>query len=187
MISELLHQLSRLLVWFVVVAPWEQALRVRLGKRVQLLGAGTYFAIPFFDRIYRQSIRRRLATIPPQALTTRDRHSITVGGAVGYVIDDLRRLYDTLHDADGTIDASVSAMISEYVATHDLTECTPLSIEECVRGQLDLSQYGLGSQEFYVTNFVACRTYRLINGEIRSWSYGSKLNTENADVGPARL
>lgn len=180
LLQEALQQIGRLFVWLIVVAPWEQALRVRLGSRVRLLSAGWYVTIPFVDRVYRQSVRRRLSIVAPQALTTRDGQSITVGGAVGYAIKDLRRLYDSLHDADDTIDSTVGALVAEFVASHDRGDCGPSHIEAHVRDHLDLEKYGLDAQEYYVTNYVATKTLRIVTGEIRGYPRGS-LNTTVSD------
>ncbi len=178
--QELLHQIARLFIWIIVVAPWEQALRVRLGKHVRLFHAGWYIVIPFVDRVYRQSIRRRLTIMASQTLTTADRKPLVVSAQVGYTIADLRKLYDTLHDAEGTICATVAAQIAGYVSSHPLSECCAESIEQHVRGKLTLAQYGLGDQEFYVTNFAATRTYRFITGEIQCWTQ-DRLNTSAFD------
>jgi hypothetical protein len=169
--------------WIVIVAPWEQAIRVRLGRRVQLLAAGTYLRIPFIDRVYRQSIRRRLMVVYPQTLTTRDRRAITVGAAFGYSVADLMLLYNTLHDAQDTVRTTVAARISEYVAGNDFADCTPAKLEGHVRGNIDFSVFGLANPEFYITNFAAVKTYRFITGEVPSWSLGDSLSTTNHDGG----
>jgi regulator of protease activity HflC (stomatin/prohibitin superfamily) len=172
MIKELINQILKLFTWLVIVAPWEQALRVRLGKRVRLLTAGTYFSIPFMDRVYRQSIRHRLTVIPPQILTSKDGKAISVGGAVGYAIADLQKLYNTLHNPDDTIQSAVAACVAEYVANHPAVECIPSDIETAVSQNLRLEEYGLTTGEFYITNFAVVRTLRVITGEIRGWSTG---------------
>lgn len=179
--QELLHKVGQLFVWIVIVAPWEQALRIRLGNRVRLLEAGWYLVIPFVDRVYRQSIRRRLGIVAPQTLTTRDGFTITVGSAIGYNVADLKQLYNSLHDADDTIDSEVASLVSSYVASNDAAFCTPEKIEEFVRDKLKLSEYGLGSQEFYVTNYAKAKTMRFITGEIRGWRHGQGLNTNQFD------
>lgn len=59
MMYSFFKSILQLLTWFVVVAPWEQAIRVRLGKRVRKLcrffgldadaavkGRGTQFVKP---------------------------------------------------------------------------------------------------------------------------------------------
>lgn len=177
MIRELIHQLSRLFTWIIIVAPWEQALRVRLGKRVRKLGPGWYWCIPFMDRVYRQSIRRRLSLIAPQTLTTKDRVAITVSGSIGYSIKDLERLYNTLHDAAETIETEAAAIVAGFIATHTMEECSPPLIEEHVRGKLKLQNYGLSTGEFWITSFASVKTYRFITGEFRSWSRAEALNT----------
>lgn len=48
MIRELFAHIAEAFKFFFVIAPWEQALRIRGGKKVDLLGAGLYFRIPFF-------------------------------------------------------------------------------------------------------------------------------------------
>ena len=176
-LQELLNQIGRMFVWLVIVAPWEQALRIRLGKRVALLGAGAYLVIPFVDRVYRQSVRHRLGVVAPQTLTTLDGHSITVGAAIGYSVTDLRKLYDTLHDADDTIDATVASLVASFVAGRTLDDCRPDAIESHVRSSLSLERYGLGSAEFHITNLAVAKVHRLITGEIRGWRHGQGLNT----------
>lgn len=188
MIRELMHQIGQLFTWLVLIAPWERALRIRLGKNVKELGPGTWIRVPFIDRVYRQSIRRRLSLISAQTLTTKDGHTITLAGSVGYQVRDLRKLYDTLHAAEDTIEAEVASKVSAFVTGRTLAECDPAALELHVREQIDLSQYGLEGQEFWLTNFVRVKTYRLLGGEIRTWSRSAGLDTEGYDraggVGP---
>lgn len=181
MIRELIQQIGELFTWVIVVAPWESALRIRLGNRVSVLGAGCWFRIPFIDRIYRQSIRRRMSLIAPMVLTTTDGKTISVGAFLGYSIGDIHLMYDALHHAEATIEAEVSSMIAEVVTRNQLQGCLPPAIEDHVRKTLNLSKYGLRDVEFFVSNFAATKTYRLITGEMRNWMRGSELNTEVAD------
>lgn len=174
---QLFRILSQCLVWVVVVAPWEQALRVRCGKKVSLLTAGLHLRIPFIDRMYRQPVRRRVCNVAPQTLTTSDSITITISGALGYNIVDIKKLYDSIHDAQDTIDAETLAVVAKYVATHSAAECSPSDIENHVVSQLNLDKYGLGGCEFYVLNYAIVKTYRLIQGELKSWQHSSGLNT----------
>jgi regulator of protease activity HflC (stomatin/prohibitin superfamily) len=176
MFSTLIQQISRALTWFFTVAPWEQAILVRLGKHTKVLGAGIYFRIPFVDRIFKQSVRRRINTIKAQTLTTRDGKVVTCSGAVGYRIGDLGKLYDTLESANMTIENEVSGIIAAYIGSRNLHECQSRQLEEFVAEKLDLSKYGLEGQEFYVQSFAASKTYRLITGEIgQSWQADASL------------
>jgi hypothetical protein len=56
-VKQIIEALKGLLVWWVTVAPWERALRVRLGKRVTLLGPGVHLRIPVADRVFGDSGR----------------------------------------------------------------------------------------------------------------------------------
>ena len=170
MISTLLQQLARALTWFFLVAPWEQAIRVRLGKHTKVLGAGVYVRIPFIDKVFKQSVRRRINAIRAQTLTTKDGKVITISGAVGYQIGDLGKLYDTLESANMTIENEVAGIIAEYIGERPLSECHSRKLEEFVAAKLDLAKYGLEGQEFYVQSFAASKTFRMITGEIgNSW------------------
>lgn len=175
MLYQLLHQAGQLLCWFVVVAPWEQALRIRLGKRVTLLRAGTYLRIPVIDRMYRQTVRRRFSGIGPVTLTTSDGRSVTLSGCVGFEIEDVLKLYNTVHQPSDTINAEISGIISQYVATHSYDECTPIRIQQHVIESVDLSRYGLGGVEFFISNFLATKTYRFVMGDANSWMRNGEM------------
>lgn len=180
-LSLLLQNIGNLFTWFVVVAPWEQALRVRLGKHVRLLNEGCFLRIPFIDRVYRHTTRRRLFVIRPQVLTTTDEKTITISGAVGFRIENLRMLFDTLHDAIDTIEAEIAMSIADYVSDHSLEECRPRHIKKHVYETIDIKDYGLADQEFSLTNYAVVRTFRFIGGDIPSWSNGNALNTTESD------
>jgi len=172
----ILKYLAQAFTWFVVVAPWEQAIRVRLGKHVRKLDAGFYVRIPFVDRVFKQSTRRRLGLIRPQTLTTADGHIITCAGAVGYAIGDLVKLYDTLESPNDTIENEVAAIISRFIGSRTLKEATSPALEQFVQDTLELTKYGLIGQEFYTTSFATTKTYRFITGEMSAWQRDEQLN-----------
>ncbi len=176
-VREVLRQIGNVFTWFILIAPWEQGLRVRFGRHVRLLRAGMHIRIPFCDRVYRQSVRRRLNVVAPQTLTTRDGVAISIAASIGYRVDDIRKLYDSLHDAADTIEAEVAAIVARFVSSVLSTQCTPGAVEEHVRAHLALDQYGLAGQEFYITCFARVKTYRFITGEFRQWQQGQALNT----------
>lgn len=186
-IREILMALKSALTWWIVVAPWEQAIRVRLGKRVRLLGAGVHLRIPGADLFYVQSTRARVSVLPSQTLTTSDGKALTIAVTVRYRIDDLLRLYQTLHHAEGTIANIVMGAVGEYVVTHSLSECGPASFGLAVTERSDLSAYGLADVAVTVVTFASVKTYRLITGEGGSFGYGDQLQTTavaNPVVGP---
>ena len=176
MLTDFLKWLSELFTWFFAVAPWEQAIRVRAGKHVRLLGAGFYIRIPFIDRIYKQSIRRRLRVLRPQTVKTSDDHVVSCVGAVGYEITDLKRLYNTVESPNDTIECEVASLIVDYIGGQTQAKCTVAGLEKYVMNAMDLSKYGLGGQEFYVTSMATARTYRLITGDMPGWNSDNQLS-----------
>lgn len=180
MIATFFRQLIQVLTWFVVVAPWEQAIRVRLGKNKTLLQAGFYVRIPFVDRVFKQSIRRRIHVITPQTLTTSDRKIVTCGGAIGFSIEDLCKLYDTLESPNDTISNEVAGLVSEFIGSKTLVQCTAKDINEYVMEHLNLNRYGLSGQEFFLTSFASMRAYRFITGEIPYWNKDGQLSMAEA-------
>ena len=167
--------------FLVVVAPWEQGVRVRLGRRVKLLGAGWYWRLPFLDRVFIQTARRRLSVIRAQTVSTVDGVIVTVGGAVGYEILDLLKLYHTLESPEGTIETEVASIVADYIGSHRSEDCSSVGLEKFVSGKLDLARYGLGSQEYRVTSFAAAKAYRFITGEIPSWNSDRGLSMTPTD------
>jgi regulator of protease activity HflC (stomatin/prohibitin superfamily) len=165
-------------VW-LVVSPWEQALRVRWGKSVKVLNSGFHWKLPVFDIIYLQSIRLRISPINKQTLSTRSGQIITLAANLGYQIDDIERLYSSIHHAEDTISSLTRSAIAAYVSIHDLTDCHPEKLQAALNGSLDFSMYGIGGARLYITEFAVVRTYRLI-GDYNEYAWGQRLATDKA-------
>ncbi len=180
-IRALFVQFGELFHWWVIVAPWEQIVRVRLGKHLKMFGAGIHFTIPHVDSVYRQSIRRRICLTAMQTLTTSDGKTVTVSGQLGYAIVDVEKLYQTVHHAEDTLLATMQALVSEYIQQNDAADCTPPKVQEFVQESADLEIYGIGEVSFFVTNFAIVRTYRLLMDKAKDYADGDALNTYNAE------
>lgn len=177
-LSQIFQGIRRAFQWWIVVQPWEQALRVRMGKHVQRIGPGVHLRIPLVHSVYRQSVRMRVTTLPLQTLTTTDGKTLTLAATVGYVIDDIERLYQTLHHAEGTIINMAQSTIAEYVSTSTLKDVQPAAVESHVSGKLAFDRYGLGEARIRIVDFAVVRTFRLMNSEdYRDSGGGERLNT----------
>lgn len=161
-IIDLLRSFWRLFIWWVVVMPWELAIRVRLGKQRQRLGPGLSFRIPYADVIFKQSVRLRFATTMPQTVSTRDGFTLTVSGQLGYTIVDIDKLYDTLQQGENALRAMAQGAIARYVFDHNLGDCAPAQIEIGVARMLQLGDCGLEYHTLQLTTFCRVKTYRLI-------------------------
>ena len=158
----LIRQFFGIFVWWVMVAPWEQCIRVRAGKWVTQLGPGPHWKIPILDKAYVQSVRRRQVALPIQTLTTRDGKTVTLSAALGYRIVDLLLIYQTLHHPEGTLETMAMGEIARYVQSVDSADLTPDNILAEVAPRLRLEAYGLGDTEILLTTFAIIRAHRIV-------------------------
>jgi regulator of protease activity HflC (stomatin/prohibitin superfamily) len=160
--SQAMRWLTDLLKWWIVIMPWEQGLRVRLGNRVTVLSPGMHLRIPFIDSTYKQTTRMRIISLPIQTLTTVDGKTLTVTAVLAYTIGDLQTLYQTVHQPEGTIANLVLSEIAKCVSSHTLAECSAASVEAHATDALRLGIHGLNGTQVRVVGYVVARTYRII-------------------------
>ncbi len=168
-VREIMQAGSKFFKWWVVVAPWEQALRIRGGKRAKLLHAGIHFRIPFWDRIYRQSVRMKAISVPSQTVSTADGMLIEVGMVLSFQVDNLERMYDTI-DGTGPLLAQASAAAADHISQHDLKDIRAVDIERVASEAVPLAKYGLASMDELPVRVLHLarvrRAYRLITGGV---------------------
>lgn len=167
-VKDLFDYLFKTFQWWVVVLPWEQGIRVRLGKKKTIMNAGTYLKIPIIHSVSVQSTRKRFVQIPTQTLTTRDGVTITIQGSIGYAIKNIERLYETIYHPESTLVALAARSIAQFVSTNDATSITPFSIQNNGHQSVITEDYGLGDVEIAITGFAKVKTFRLIQDP--SWS-----------------
>lgn len=177
-IQQIQQFLSNLLKWWVILTPWQQGVRVRFGKHVKLLHTGIHLKLPLVDIVYMQPIRVRSHYIEDQTITLKCGKTITIASSLQYEIDDLLKLYDTLHNAHDTIEQKVKGAIFKFLSTKKLED---IELDECVdqvTASIDLGQYGLNVISFEITDYAVNRTYRLINSGIGKFTgYDQRLET----------
>jgi regulator of protease activity HflC (stomatin/prohibitin superfamily) len=152
---------------WIVIAPWEAALRVRFGKHATVLGPGPHLRIPFVDRIFVQSVRLRTISDSGQTMSTRDGKQLTLAVAVSYAIGDIRQLYMTVSNPESTLLNQIQGVIAEVIANEDSERLTPRLIEERATAKMPSSDWGLVQVRVMVTTFAYVKTYRLMNYECR--------------------
>ena len=145
----------------VIVKPWEQGLRVRFGKHVRLLGPGVHWKIPFFDAVSVLPIRVRATNLPTQTVSTLDGHALTIGLAMQYQIEDVEKVYRSVHNPEQTLASWVLGAVAEHARTLHDDEITSEALRQSTAG-LNVAAMGLGAFRVFVTDIAIVRTYRLI-------------------------
>lgn len=163
----LLAAFKRPLVWWVVVAEWEQGVRVRLGKSPTLLVPGIHFRIPFLDRVYVQSVRLRTIEDSGPTVTTLDGKVAVVGYALSFSIDDMLTFYQTMSTPEQTLTARASASIARHVSKQKSTDLDVDDIASVVDIG-DTSGMGLSPVTADIVGLTVCRAYRMISSGYRS-------------------
>ncbi len=163
--TEIFKWFTELFKWWFVVLPWEQGLRVRLGKHPVILGPGIHLKVPLYHTAYKQTTRMRMLRLSMQTVTTRDKISLSIVCSMGYTIQDVLTLYKSLHHPEGTLANLVQSRVAEFVSTNTLDNCTPEGIEKYINDNINLEKYGLGNGYFKVTNYAAVKTIRLLQDQ----------------------
>lgn len=149
---------------WVTVKPWEQGVRVRLGKRTRLLRSGVFLKIPFIDTATVYPIRKRTAYAPLQTLRSRDQKTVTIGLIVQYRIADLLMVLDTLHNPEATLVHMSQGVVSDFVSTTDAGDLRPDLITKAVIEKVQPSQYGVEDFGILVSDNadLSQRTFRIL-------------------------
>lgn len=166
-VKDLFDYLFKTFQWWITVLPWEQGIRVRLGKKKTLMKAGVYLRLPIIHEVFVQSTRKRFIQIPTQTLTTRDGVTITIQGAIGYSIKNIEKLYETIYHPESTLTAIAARSIASFVSTNNDSDVTPVKMSENAKSLVLVEDYGLGEIEISVTSFAKVKTFRLIQDS--SW------------------
>ena len=166
--SGILDTLARLfssVAFWVMVQPWEQAIRVRAGRHVRRLAPGFHLRIPILDEVHKQTARLRNAIIPTQTLSTTCGATLVVGATIGYAIGDVEKLYRSLHHAEDTITQLAASAIAGVVFSMQRSEARPEIVGERVTASLRTAfePFGLGEVHVRLTDFAFVRAFRLVN------------------------
>jgi regulator of protease activity HflC (stomatin/prohibitin superfamily) len=167
-LKDIIDYLFNLIKIWVIIQPWETALKVRLGKKIIILKKGIHFKIPYFDSIYKQENRLRIVSMPIQTVTTKDFKTITIDSAIGYSIVDIKKLYETLYHPEMTIINIVMSEVSKVIYSNNLDEISISNIEDEILKKLHILDYGLKFESYKIKTFAVVRTYRIINDQ--SWT-----------------
>ena len=161
-IGQIFDFIQKLLVWWVTISPWEQAVFVRGGKRVRVIGPGIHLRIPFFDQVYCQTTRLRVLQGSPQTITTKDGKTLTIVMALGYSIVDIKKVYMGLYQPESTLCNILQSSVAEAVREANYEECTPAYIEQKAVKDISIDDYGLKFEYVKATGFSQVKAYRMI-------------------------
>jgi hypothetical protein len=154
---------------WIVIAPWEIGVRVRLGKNAVSLRSGLHLRIPFIDAITLVNTRLRIDVSPPVAVASHGTFTRYIITSVGYRISDpLKAMLKFGHPQ-----AAVVTKAQGEISLQRDENRTLLALSEYFD-----SESGVTIEFVKFVEDVEVKTYRLINGS--SWGYtGHELTGAN--------
>lgn len=177
-IIQWLIELLRSLRLWVTILPWERAVRVRFGKRAEVLDPGVHFCYPYIDKIWPVNQRLRFSNFPVQSLTTKDGKILNVAGMIKFKIVDPLVAMQALMDPENSVAAICMTVVSDYILGRNLTDLDPLELEALAMSQLILHAPGFEFESVSMTDWATGRSIRLMND---SWRPDTKSDKDPYD------
>ena len=163
---------------WVVVQPWERAVRVRLGKRTTLLEPGLHGRIPYADEVTVVNTRLRVAAVATQTITTKDGKALTTGGNVGFRIAQPLEALNALQSPESTVAAIAQRAVASFISSREWAALSCPQVEADVLAALRAFGMGKGITVEFVScvDFAVVRTFRLL--QLADWRPGTPHRDE---------
>ncbi|HLV80499.1 MAG TPA: SPFH domain-containing protein, partial [Chthonomonadaceae bacterium] len=107
---------------FKVLANWERAVILRLGKFSRMSGPGPIFLLPWAERAYRVDTRIVTLDVPRQEMMTRDNVPVTVDAIVLFKVIDPRAAILTIENYARTTSLIAQTTLRSTIGQAELDE-----------------------------------------------------------------
>lgn len=171
--NELLQALSRFFSsWkcWVVVAPWEIGVRVRLGHISKGLGPGPHFRIPLLDQVTLVNTRLRISTAPSVTISAagpaaRANGKVrTIAAVMGYRIVDPNLAMLRYSHPDSAVLSLAQAEIARGAAAEAVLQNLNAAFGE----------HGIEIEFVRYVEDVEAKAYRILDG--KQWGFTHDIN-----------
>ena len=151
------------LIPFVVIEPWDEGLRVRLGKHTKILKPGVHLSLPWIDVVETMNVKRQAVNLPNQNIWTLDRKSITISGAFEYEVVDIAKVFLEVQDLDESLIEVTQGLIADYVVSTDEEALYPdAMVEEMLPSlQEEGERWGVNISKLIISDLVITIPLRL--------------------------
>lgn len=185
-VTSLLQSVGKPFQWWIVVATWEQGLRVRFGKRTKHLMPGVHFRMPFIDRVIRVCVRERVVKTACQTISTKDGKVLTVALSLRYYIDDARQMIESVARPEETLRTFAQSRVSQFVATTRSEDLEPTGLASRIDGAVGrrANEWGIHHIEACIITFAYARTIRLLQAYDNDYqtSFDHKLDENPTSI-----
>lgn len=148
--------------FWLIVLPWERAVRIRLGKRTALLGPGCHLRLPFLDDVRIVNNRLRIAQVPCSTVSTKDGKTITLAATLGFRITDPLVAMLTLMQPEVSSAAFAQSVIAGFLLERRLEEVKLPELEAHALAAIAHFAPGMRVEFLRVVDFAVVKTFRLM-------------------------
>ena len=153
------------LIPFVVIDPWEEGFRVRLGKHTKVLKPGVHVSLPWIDTVTAIDVKRQAVNLPNQNIWTLDRKAVTISGAVEYAVTDTAKVFLDVQDLDESLIEVTQGLIADYVVSVDEENLHPTTMAEEMLPLLhkEGEEWGVDITRIYISDLVLTLPIRIFS------------------------
>lgn len=174
-VKDTLEYIKQLFTWWVEILPWENGIRVTLGKHQRVLTPGIWLRLPVMHTVYSQPMRYRVIETPLQTVATPSGDVITLRFAIGFQIKDILRLFNNAHAPTDVLANTAQGIASRTISSMVLF--TQSDIEAEVLKELRGLDLGIEISKVMITDFAKAKTFRLMGD-----AYWTRTDGENINI-----
>ena len=152
----------------IIIPNYEEAVLLRNGKFVKVLGPGFHVKLPIFDEVISQHVVVTTLSLPAQSLYTQDKQNIVVKGVIKYKIADVKIFLLEVFDAQDALADMTQSIIKNIIITTPLEECLDLELDNLLtkKVRVEAKKWGVDIQQVTLTDIAPIRSYRIINDSV---------------------
>lgn len=152
----------------IIIPNYEEAVLLRNGKFVKVLGPGFHVKLPIFDEVISHHVVVTTLSLPAQSLYTQDKQNIVVKGVVKYKIADVKIFLLEVFDAQDALADMTQSIIKNIIITTPLEECLDLELDNLLtkKVRVEARKWGVEIQQVTLTDIAPIRSYRIINDSV---------------------
>jgi regulator of protease activity HflC (stomatin/prohibitin superfamily) len=141
---------------------WEQAVYLRFGKFVKIVGPGLVWKIPFVDKLWATPVITQTVHLQPQTLTTLDEHNIVLKSIVRYHVSDSKKfLLNVMHASDVLVDTT-QGIIRDTVEKTNWYDLENVNDTLTIEASKAVSDWGIEIERVTLTDLGIINTYRIM-------------------------
>jgi regulator of protease activity HflC (stomatin/prohibitin superfamily) len=152
----------------IIIPNYEQAVLLRNGKFIKVLGPGFHVKLPIFDEVISHHVVVTTLSLSAQSLYTQDKQNIVVKGVIKYKISDVKIFLLEVFDAQDALADMAQSIIKNIIITTPLEACLDLELDNLLtkKVRVEARKWGVDVQQVTLTDIAPIRSYRIINDSV---------------------